>query len=863
MIEFIRFYFYVLLLTGFISLSLSIYAWVKYGAKRRIDPPRIFSVMFFAVCIWALGSALAVIGAENSLIYFWEQFKYIGILIIPPSWAILAAKWTGRGAFLTPLKILLLYVPSFVYIAIIFTDSYHHLIWEKIEFVPYGSFTNMITVHGIGWWSMWAFSYFLILIGIIYFINALFNTRYLYQKQALILLIGAFIPWIANAIYAFNLGPFAVVDFTPTAFIITGVIFAWGFSRLRLIDIPSFAKHAVFEYLDDPVFVFDANHRLLEINPCAEQLFHLNGKEIIAKDAYTVFANQPSLIDLLKNSSTEPTEFNYNYNDSERTFDVHVICLSDKKKQCKGYLLALRDITQRKKGENALLESEKKFRTYTEAASVAIMIYQNDKWIYANPSAEKITGYSNNELLSMYFWDIVHPDYTDFIIRRGRARQRGETPPDYYEVKIISKDGREKWMDLKANTIKYDNKIAVLITANDITDRKEAEVTVERQLAAITSSIDGIAILNDNHEYTYVNRAFSQIYGYDNPDELMGKTWVTIFNEEELKRFEHTIMPQLQKEGRWRGESVGKKKSGIEFNQEVTFTSLQDGGLICVVRDITKQKMVMNELQDAHELLYTVNRDLEKKVKERTAQIEGLIKQKDDFINQLGHDLKTPLTPMMVLLPLLKEKTTVEKDLELFEVVIRNVYFMKDLVNKTIDLAKLNSDKIAFSIETVDLNDVTAMLVENNQVLLEKNHISIINNISKPLFVQADKLRINEVFNNLISNAIKYTPKEGGTISINADEDETMVTISVKDTGIGMTQEEISNIFNEFYKADESRHDLDSSGLGLTITKKIIEKHGGTVWAESEGKGKGSTLFFTLQKTDMIEKKPFFSTNIE
>jgi PAS domain S-box-containing protein len=861
MIEVIGFYFYMLLLSGFISLNLSVYIWVKYWTKRKIEPSRIFSVILFAVCIWAFGNALAVIGSDNSMIYFWEQFKYIGIVIIPPSWAILAFQYTGRGAFLTPVKTCSLYILPIIFVIITFTDSYHHLFWEKMEYVSFGTYTITATVHGICWWFMWAYSYFFILIGMIYLLNGFLNTRYIYQKQALILLIGSFFPWIINAIYAFNLGPYTIVDFTPAAFIITGLIYAWGFSHQKLIDIPPFAKHAVFEYLDDPVFVFDMNHRLLEINPCAEKLFHLSGKDIIGKEAETVFTYQPELINLLQSYEKGPKEFVYECSDNILTFDVHVTCLSDKKKQCIGYLLALRDITERKKTENALQESEKKFRTYTEAASVAIMIYQNDKWIYANPAAERITGFSNKELLSMYFWDFIHPDYLDLIIRRGRSRQRGEAPPNQYEIKIISKSGKEKWVDLKAEKINFNEKIAVLLTANDITDRKKAEETIEKQLVAITSSIDGIAILNPNHEYTYMNQAHAKIYGYDNPDELIGKTWKTLYNEKELKRFQQTIMPRFQEEGRWRGEAVGMKKKGDDFNQEVTLTSLSDGGLICVVRDITRQKMVINELQDAHELLYTINRDLERKVKERTSQIEHLMKQKDDFINQLGHDLKTPLTPMMVLLPLLKEKTTTEKDAELFEVVIRNVFFMKDLVNKTIDLAKLNSDKIAFSIESVDLFEMTAMLVENNQVLLEKNHINVINTISKPLFVQADRLRISEVFNNLISNAAKYTSKEKGTITIAAFEDNTMVTVSVKDTGVGMTQEEIARIFDEFYKADESRHNLDSSGLGLTISKKIIEKHGGTIWAESEGKGKGSTLFFTLQKTEMTQTKVLPSIN--
>ena len=855
MIEFIEFYFYLLLLSGFISLNLAAYIWKKYGTIRKIEPAQFFSILLFAASLWSFGNALAVIGTNYSLIYFWEQFKYIGILVIPPSWAIFALQWTGRSSWLSPKKIWALYILPCFFIVLIFTDAYHHLIWEKIEFHSFGSYTLSTTVHGIGWWSIWAYSYLMILIGIIYLLNGFLNTRHIYQKQAFILLIGSFTPWVANALFSFNLSPISHIDLTPTAFIISGLAYSWGFSRLKLIDIPPFAKHAVFDYLDDPVFVFDMNHRLLEINPCAERIFHLNGKEIITKEAEIIFADQPELIKMLHAPRSGPTEFCYKTSNGKITFDVHVTCLSDKKKQCGGYLLAFRDITERKETEKALQESEKKFRTFTESASVAIMIYQDDKWIYANPAAERITGYSQDELRSMYFWDFVHPDYVNLIIKRGRERQYGKSPPNHYEFKIISKDKSEKWVDFRAEKITYNGKKAVLITALDITDRKETEKTMEKQLTAITSSIDGIAILNSQQKFEYLNESHAKIYGYDTPQELIDKSWKVLYDEKELKRFEQEIMPKFQKEGRWRGEAVGKKKDGTSFDQEITLTLLPGGELICVVRDITKQKMVINELQDAHELLFTVNKDLERKVKERTVQIERLIKQKDDFINQLGHDLKTPLTPMMVLLPILKEKAKSEKDLELFDVVIRNVFFMKDLVNKTIDLAKLNSDKIEFTMEPVNLLEMSEMIVKNNQVLFEENHITLVNNISNPIFVHADPLRINEVFNNLITNAIKYMPKDGGTIAINANEDKKTVTISIKDTGIGMTQDEINQIFDEFYKADESRHDLDSSGLGLTITKKIIEKHGGTVWAESEGKGKGSTFFFTLQKAEIVPKK--------
>ena len=139
----------------------------------------------------------------------------------------------------------------------------------------------------------------------------------------------------------------------------------------------------------------------------------------------------------------------------------------------------------------------------------------------------------------------------------------------------------------------------------------------------------------------------------------------------------------------------------------------------------------MKELEDAHEVLFTINKDLERKVKQRTNEIEQLVKQKDDFINQLGHDLKTPLTPMMVLMPILKKKAKSKKDEELFDVIIRNTQFMKDLVNKTINLAKLNSDKIEFNIEPINLSEEIDYVIKNNRFILDDNYIKIENNTNK------------------------------------------------------------------------------------------------------------------------------------
>ena len=140
-----------------------------------------------------------------------------------------------------------------------------------------------------------------------------------------------------------------------------------------------------------------------------------------------------------------------------------------------GLLTVNRDITERKQAEKKLMNSEEKFRMLAQSSAFAIMMHQGDKWIYANRAAMEISGYTEEELCSMHFWDFVHHDYRDMIKERGLSRQQGKALPRAYEFKIITKNGVEKWVSLSGNPILYEDKPTALISVADITERRQAE----------------------------------------------------------------------------------------------------------------------------------------------------------------------------------------------------------------------------------------------------------------------------------------------------------------------------------------------------------------------------------------------------
>jgi len=256
-------------------------------------------------------------------------------------------------------------------------------------------------------------------------------------------------------------------------------------------------------------------------------------------------------------------------------------------------------------------------------------------------------------------------------------------------------------------------------------------------------------------------------------------------------------------------------------------------------------EQINKDLTVAREELSVLNKNLEQRVHERTKEVETLLKQKDEFITQLGHDLKNPLGPLINLIPLLEEQEKDTAKKEMLAVLHRNASYMKNLVVKTLELAVLNSPNTRFSMETLNLCNEVNTIIENKKILFEEHHTTVINTIDPALSIKADRLRFEELLTNIFENSTKYCQRQC-KITIDAKKEHDFVVISITDNGIGMTTEQIERIFDEFYKADYARHDIQNTGLGMSICKRIVEKHGGRIWVESPGPGKGITVFFTM-----------------
>lgn len=272
-----------------------------------------------------------------------------------------------------------------------------------------------------------------------------------------------------------------------------------------------------------------------------------------------------------------------------------------------------------------------------------------------------------------------------------------------------------------------------------------------------------------------------------------------------------------------------------------------------MIKDMEQQEALLKE---ARRELAEMNSTLEDKVHVRTTEVQRLLNQKEMFVAQLGHDLKTPLTPLVALLPILRDESQSDEAREMLGILVENVDYMRKLVDRTLKLAKMNCDSFRMEFEPMDLaTQVRDILASLGSSFAERS-ITVENRLEAPVVVPADRIRVIELFHNVLSNAIKFT-EPGGTVRIEAQVDADDVWVAVTDTGIGMSPEQLGRIFDEFYKADEARHDRGASGLGLSICRRIVELHGGRIEAQSPGLGEGSTIRFNLpMRRPVAEEDP-------
>ena len=326
----------------------------------------------------------------------------------------------------------------------------------------------------------------------------------------------------------------------------------------------------------------------------------------------------------------------------------------------------------------------------------------NRRILYTNPAEAAMHGYSVDELIGMESRKFAPPETWRNLsvdeLKQARSLRRESTN--------LRKDGSRFPVRLLSNVVTdlLDNPVAIVTTCEDITERMLAEETLRLHKAAMESAMDGMAVLDRQGNYLYLNQAHVDMYGYEAPEELVGKSWQLLYGEEEVERFENDIMPQLMSNRQWHGEAVGRRKDGTPFPQEVSLNQLENIGMVCVVRDITERKAVEEMLR------YMSSHD----------SLTGLYNRGyfDEELSRMARSRQFPVSVVIVDVDGLKRvndmygHTAGDKLLQRAATILRQAFRAEDVV------ARIGGDEFAVLLPSTD-QAAAAEAVERVNCLLE------------------------------------------------------------------------------------------------------------------------------------------------
>ena len=501
-------------------------------------------------------------------------------------------------------------------------------------------------------------------------------------------------------------------------------------------------------------------------------------------------------------------------------------------------IAVLSDITERKKAEQKLKESEEEYRQLIEDSLEGVwVIDENAFTTLVNPSMSKILGYSVEEMIGKNLYEFVLQK--DIETTKETLEKRRKGIKEEFEKEFIRKDGKKVYTRLISSPNfdingKYLGAIAFV---SDITEKREAEQKLreseEKFRTIAEQSFVGFVIFQDNR-IIYLNNTISKIFGYLF-GELNNMSLVDLINfvhpedrsiiMSRFKKREEGIRDEMSNEPFRITTNSGEIKWIDVYTKMFQFQ--EKNTIFATIVDVTKERMAEIELKELNEL-------------------------KSEFLRRASHELKTPLISIKGFTNLVLKQYGGDLDIEIvsmLEEVDRGCQRLEDIIKNLIETTKIASSKLELETTVEDLSFLIRFCINELQGLAKSRNQAINVNIDKIIITKFNKEQMYEVITNLLSNAIKYTPPNG-EITIKSEIKDNNVIVSIHDNGIGFTDKEKEKVFLQFGKIERYGQGLDigidGSGLGLYLSKKIVELHSGKIWMESEGKNKGSIFYVLL-----------------
>ncbi len=601
----------------------------------------------------------------------------------------------------------------------------------------------------------------------------------------------------------------------------------------------------IFESVKEGIIYVDLNGTVLYVNKAMADITGIPVKEIVNKNAYHLAKKFVSVRDLpgllkkltqaLQGKTLEPFELRYK--------DKILELSSNYTKNSRQVTSSIRDITPQKRAQQQLIESEKKYRNLFENAPVGIF-QTNSKGqvLLVNIEMARMLGFKTTREAMDFYYDLGKQLYTDPRRRKEFIQilqKHGEVEDFEFEAK--HKSGKIIWLNMNARLVKKlkDQSFIIEGFTSNITKRKLAENALKEQKILFEtmfhSITDGIVITNTKREILLANKGIEKTFGYKT-NQIIGKCTDMLYaNEHEFDKTGEEIFNNHANSQEEFFITQYRHKNNTIFPGETFGAKLFDAngswiGNLGIIRDISERQSFIHQLEVA---------------KEKAEESDRL---KSSFLANMSHEIRTPMNGILGFSRmLLTRKLNVQKQEQYAQIIIDNSKQLLTIVNDILDISMIEAGQLKLLIKSVNINELIDQLHIFYRPQAKKRGVQL--KTSKALeehesIIQTDHMRLRQVLNNLINNAVKFT--EQGHIEFGYEREANYLRFFVKDTGIGIAPDLLQEMFERFRQEElEDSRKMGGNGLGLAISKKLVEMLGGQIGVNSV-KGEGSEFYFTI-----------------
>jgi PAS domain S-box-containing protein len=613
--------------------------------------------------------------------------------------------------------------------------------------------------------------------------------------------------------------------------------------------------------ISDAVIMLDKDGYIIYSNPAASEITGYSEGEFLNKPLSFLYSGDiiksEYELSLARSKGKFISEIWRFRKDGSRYWgELTLSVIYDEDKKLEGYSCLLRNTTEKKQDEVELRQTEERFRLMVEGVKeYAIFLLDPHGNISTwNDGAKRIKGWSANEVIGKHFSTFYTSE--DLESKKPERELKIAIATGKYEEEgwRVRKNGSVFWANVVITALfnEQNKLIGFSKVTRDLTERKENEEYLrqseERYRSLVEQVTDyGIFMMDEKGRITSWNEGAKRINGYT-ADEIIGKYFSVFYPEEDLVngKPQHELKV-ARAEGKYEEEGWRLRKDGGRFWASVVITAVYNNsgthiGFSKVTRDLTERKESERALRESHDRYRLLTDEL----RIINTQLTNANRELEQFTSIVSHDLQEPIRTIKSFLQLIDMKLNIAQQEDLKTYINKSINAanrMRELIQNLLNYCQLGKTEAVE--ERVAVDDIIQHAMQNLRTSIENSHaqITIENEVDD---IVGDKVQLVQLVQNLLGNALKFINHESPKIKIRCYRKNGHVQFAISDNGIGIAKTDLNKVF-EIFRRLNTEKDYPGTGIGLAICKKIVDRHGGTIWPESEP-GKGTTFYFTLNE---------------